>query len=79
MDVGDQPFKTLTSKVHYIFPMKCTRSVMGLMFYGFLLPGEERFTTESASVRPPEAGLHLGGESSGAQKQSRLPVSNSVP
>lgn len=47
------------------------------MFYSFV-PGKERFTPESASVRPAEAGLHLGGKSPGAQKQPRIPVSNSV-
>ena len=47
------------------------------MFY-LSLPGEKRLATESASLRPPEAGVNLRRESSGAQKQPRIPVSDSV-
>ena len=44
----------------------------------WFVSGEERFAAQPAALRPPEAGLHLGGESSGAQKQQRLPVSDGV-
>ncbi|KAF0024412.1 hypothetical protein F2P81_023214 [Scophthalmus maximus] len=40
--------------------------------------GEEGFAAQSAPLCPPETGFHLGGESPGAPKQPRIPVSNAL-